>query len=442
MKATPEKKLFEDFPPVPKADWIAQLERDLKGKSLADLHWKPEPGLALAPFYTAEDLAARTEELDVPPGTFPFRRGGQFKQDSADWQLIEAVILDQSAATHLETAQLAEVGAYALSGASLNQKVLSKIDLRQKAIHVQVLEKHILTTTDLRMALASQGLKKEHLTGTLWNDPLGREAMRNQLPSESDWLDCLTGIEKCADMPWFRSLGIDLRYVHELGGTLVHQLAFGLATVVEYLDQLSQRGLSQAVVFPQMAFTFAVGNLFFPELAKFRAFRLLLSKVAEAYSLPDPKLASPFVMAHTSLRSQTTQDEANNLLRATTQSISAILGSVDGLMIRPHNEVKQQINPSSQRLARNIQHLLRHESYLHLVNDTAGGSYYLETLTDQLATAAWKLFQQIEAAGGFQVAVRTGFVGKLIEAYRAIQAEQIATGAKTVVGVNKYQSEE
>jgi methylmalonyl-CoA mutase len=434
----PRQKTIPGLPPIPKAEWLAKLEKDLKGKPLSSLRWKPEPGIDLAPFYTAEDLAARQEELNVSPGQPPFRRGGQFKASSADWQIIEGVALEKEPIPQIEAAQLNNAGAFALSGAALNQEVLNKIDLRQKALHVQVPEKQILTTTDLRMALASQGLTKEILTGTLWNDPLGRNAMLNELPTPSDWQDCLTGLEKCADMPWFRSLGIDLRYVHELGGGVVHQLALGLATVVEYLDQLSQRKQQVATLFSQMSFTFAVGGNFYLEMAKFRAFRILLHKVAEAYQLENLHTASPFVIAQTSLRCQAPQDEANNLLRATTQSISAILGGVDGLMIRPHDEIKQQSDSRSQRLARNIHHLLKHEAYLDQVIDVAGGSYYLETLTDQLASEAWKLFQKIEAAGGFQVAVRTGFVQKLILAFRHIQEEQIANGSQTIVGVNKY----
>ncbi|MFK7921547.1 MAG: methylmalonyl-CoA mutase family protein, partial [Bacteroidia bacterium] len=187
-----------------------------------------------------------------------------------------------------------------------------------------------------------------------------------------------------------------------------------------------------------MALSFAVGNNFYLETAKLRAFRVLFHKAVAAFGVEDETLLSPFVISRTARWPQTQYDVSNNLLRATTQSISAIFGGTDALIIRDYDLPVAAPTGRSNRLARNIHHLLTHESYLDQVLDPAGGSYFFEELTEQLASEAWQLFQEIEGAGGFYVALKTGFVRKQINAFKSLQQEFIAKGKQGIVGINRY----
>ncbi|MFK7924821.1 MAG: methylmalonyl-CoA mutase family protein, partial [Bacteroidia bacterium] len=241
----PENKLFQDFSPTTKAEWLVKLEQDLKGKPLSKLHWKPEPGLDLAPFYTADDIASISEQINQPVGEAPFRRGGVFKKDGAAWQAVQEIYThDPEANERITEARQAEISAFSLVGNALEGKIFSAIDLSQNAVHLNLQEKPILTATELILQAASQGVSKKLLTGTLRNDPLGYAAANDQLPSASDWIDAEGGLRNLSELPWFRALGIDMTYVQEQGGSITQELAFALASVVEYLDWLSQKGHS------------------------------------------------------------------------------------------------------------------------------------------------------------------------------------------------------
>ncbi|MEL7531312.1 MAG: methylmalonyl-CoA mutase family protein [Bacteroidota bacterium] len=435
----PDKKLFQDFEPISKAKWLAKVQQDLKGKPIQKLQWKPEPGLDFAPFYTAEDLAPISEHINQAVGEAPFRRGGVFKRDGASWQAVQEVYTHDPAATErIAEAREAELAAFSLVGNALDASLMAAIDLSQNALHLSLAEKPILTAAELLLQAASQGVSKKLLTGTLRNDPLGAAAANDQLPDASDWIDAEGGLKNLSELPWFRALGLDMGYVQEQGGSITQELAFALATVVEYLDWLGKKGHDLASLLQNMALTFAVGNNFYLETAKLRAFRILFHKAVAAFGIEDESLLSPFVLSRTTRWSQTQYDVSNNLLRATTQSISSIMGGTDALIIRDYDLSVAAPSRRSNRLARNIHHLLAHESYLDQVLDPAGGSYFFEELTEQLAREAWQLFQEIEAAGGFYVALKTGFVRKQIDAYRSLQQEFIAKGKQGIVGVNRY----
>ncbi len=435
----PDKKLFQDFAPISKADWLAKVQQDLKGKPVSKLQWKPEPGLDFAPFYTSEDIAPIQEHINQAVGEAPFRRGGIFKKDGAAWQAVQEIYThDPEAVSRITEAREAEIGAFSLVGNALESSLIAAIDLSQNALHLSLAEKPILTATELILQAASQGVSKKLLTGTLRNDPIGSAAANDQLPSASDWIDAEGGLQNLSELPWFRALGIDMSYVQEQGGSITQELAFALATVVEYLDWLGKKGHSLESLLQNMALNFAVGNNFYLETAKLRAFRILFHKAVAAFGVEAETLLSPFVLSRTTRWSQTQYDVSNNLLRATTQSISAVMGGTDALVIRDYDLSVAAPSRRSNRLARNIHHLLSHESYLDQVLDPAGGSYFFEELTEQLAREAWQLFQEIEGAGGFYVALKTGYVRKQIDAYRSLQQEFIAKGKQGIVGINRY----
>jgi methylmalonyl-CoA mutase len=201
---------------------------------------------------------------------------------------------------------------------------------------------------------------------------------------------------------------------HNSGANAVQELAFALAAGVDRL----------AADAAEIDFVYAVGSNYFFEIAKLRAARLLWSQATRAFGKPVPMR----LYAKTAIANKSLYDRCTNLLRVTTEALSAVLGGCDTLIVEPFE--------FPDRLATNVQLLLKHEAHLNTEADPAAGSYYIEWLTDQLAREAWKLFQQVESHGGYAKAHE--FVGNLIAASREALETAIASRRRTLVGVNNY----
>lgn len=211
---------------------------------------------------------------------------------------------------------------------------------------------------------------------------------------------------------------------HENGATSVQELAFALAEGVDRLAAAEDPAAEAAA----LTFVFAVGSNYFFEIAKLRAARMLWAQAASAFGIEAPEALRMRIHARTALANKSIYDPYTNLLRSTTEALSAVIGGCDALTVMPARY--------PERLARNVQLVLKEESHLDGVADPAGGSYYVEALTDALAREAWKLFQQIEQQGGFAAA--QGFVDEALAASRAAKEKALATRRKTLVGVNNY----
>lgn len=211
---------------------------------------------------------------------------------------------------------------------------------------------------------------------------------------------------------------------HENGATSVEELAFALAEGVERLAAAADPGFEAA----SLVFVFATGSNYFFEIAKLRAARMLWAQAVSAFGVAAPEAARMRIHARTALANKSIYDPYTNLLRATTEALSAVIGGCDSLTVMPAR--------FSPRLARNVQLVLKEECHLDGVADPAGGSYYVEALTDALAREAWQLFQQVEERGGFAAA--EGFIAERLAASRAAKEKALATRRRVLVGVNNY----
>ena len=215
--------------------------------------------------------------------------------------------------------------------------------------------------------------------------------------------------------------------LHESGANAVQELAYALAAGVERLAALSER---QPVEFAarNIEFVFAVGSTYFIEIAKLRAARLLWAEAVAAFN---PAGACPMrLIARTARFNKSVYDRYSNLLRSTTEAMSAVIGGCEELAVEPFG--------FNARLALNVQRVLKEEAHLDAVSDPAAGSYYIEGLTDALAREAWKLFQQVEAEGGYTHALESGSIGRALNHSRAARERAIALRRRTLVGVNNY----
>jgi len=432
-------RLFEEFSPVGKMDWSEQILKDLKGKSLDALQWKFEGGLNLNPIVGKEDISEEGK----------FRRGNFFNQIDTSWQVVQEIYVDDNeAVAQIKNAFQQEVQAIQLLSRGSKQQekwkdLLAQIDFRYQAIHLKRDGISLKEMMQMIYAQLSDNQVESHvLTGTMLRPA---EYFHKAFLSENESLfaeEAEMISEIAQKSPFFRVLGIDLGFVHEMGGTIVQQLGFALSLMVEYVEELSKVGISKETIAKSMAFQFPISGNFFPEIAKMRAFRVLLARVWEIYDIENEELSSPFILAETSLWNKPAYDAYNNLLRCTTEAMSAILGGAHALTVRAYNASFEENNEFSLRMARNIQHLLKHESYLDKVSDAGGGSYYIESLTDTFAEEAWALFQSIEQEGGYLASLRMGVITEKIRAAAAEKQAEIEKRKKVFVGINQYPNTE
>ncbi|MEZ4776403.1 MAG: methylmalonyl-CoA mutase family protein [Bacteroidia bacterium] len=439
--------LFQEFPPVSSDAWRKQAEAALKGRTIESLHFEPEKFLSLAPWYREEDIRHLNHELLIPPGKFPFRRGNRFHAYGPGWQIVNEISADQPQAiqilekilTHPPEA-IALSGYYRLPEPKETEALLSQIHLPSTAVHLEVNQRPVQTVLDLVKLLLIRKFRKNELTGTLYNDPISKAASAGKAVHPVEMAHCEGGLINGRNLPNFRTLGLDFSWVQEMGGTITEEIAFALAVVTDYLDFFEQTKsvLARKEILENIAITFSAGSDFFMEAAKLRAFRILYAKLIAAWGETRADLQSPFLITRTSRQNLSLYDRHNNLLRATTASISAIAGGTNALIVTAFDRMKGPEDIQSARLSGNIQHLLRHESYLDKVTDPGGGSWHLEILTDQLAEAAWTRFQKIEKLGGFSQMMKEGQILQLLEHSAEKKDTDFASRKSVMVGVNQY----
>ncbi|MDX2247536.1 MAG: methylmalonyl-CoA mutase family protein [Bacteroidia bacterium] len=439
--------LFPEFPPVSSEEWRKQAEAALKGKNIESLRFSPEPGLNLAPWYRAEDLQSIAHELTLLPGKFPFRRGNRFHAHGPGWQLTQEISADQPGALQRLGEALPEnpdaialTGYYRLPEVKELEPLLARFPFPTTALHLEVNQRPVLTVLELVKILRVRKMKNDLLTGTLYNDPISTAAAAGKAVHPVEMAHCEGGIINGRNLPHFRTLGLDFSWVQEMGGTITDEIAFALAAITDYLDffEETKSVLTRKEILENVAFTFSIGSDFFMETAKLRVFRILYAQLIAAWGETRADLQSPFLLSRTSRQNLSLYDSHNNLLRGTTAALSAIIGGTNALIVTAFDRMKGPETAQSARLSRNIQHLLRHESYLDKVTDPGGGSWYLEVLTEQLAENAWSRFQKIEKLGGFTRMMKEGQILQLLEHSAENKDTDLSTRKSVMVGVNHY----
>ncbi len=238
--------------------------------------------------------------------------------------------------------------------------------------------------------------------------------------------------------PGLRILGIHGRNFHQAGATTAQELAYSLGQASEYLAELSERGIPVEKIADKISFHFAVGSNYFLEIAKFRAARMLWSRLVGEYGLTPEEVPAMYIHAETSRWNQTVYDPYVNLLRSTTEAMSAVLAGVDSLSVLPFDAAYEEPTDFAVRLARNQQILLKEESYFDKVVDPAQGSYYIESITSSLAETAWNLFSEIEGAGGYTAAFYEGTIQDAIVSAAIERDQNIAQRKEILLGTNQY----
>lgn len=379
------QNLFDAFPGNSARDWRAKAEQDLRGKPLDDLRWHLGPGIDLEPFYHPDDL-----DMTWPPLDRPGERSWEIGE------LIDVREPRQANAALLEgLANGVEAPLLILRRSFSDEELKSLLqDVQPSLISLHFTQPFPDRDPPalLRRLHPLLGEEAEQTPGSIDYDPM------------LDWADppyeALAAAIRFAGehLPRFRVLQINGLRFHSGPENAAQELALILAKGCEYLAQLQARDILPATANRCLQFSVALSTSYFVEIAKLRALRLLWANVLDAYGAgtePAP------LVAHLAEESQG-DDQYTNMIKAGTQTMAAVIGGADRLYVRPADFTPYQPGtPFTRRVARNVQHLLRLESYLDRVADPGAGSYYIEQLTEQLAEQAWESFRQIDGERSF-----------------------------------------
>ncbi len=462
--------LLAEFPPVSYDDWRKLVEAELKGAPFdKKMFTATHEGITLKPIYRREDVA-HLPHVNSLPGFAPFVRGANasgYVKESWDVSQEIAVasptefnfaarnsisrglnalnmVLDRATRNGLDPdwAAAEDVGFGGLSIASLDDlnRALDGVDLEQTSLFVRS-GASALPFAALLIALAKKRKKSPaRLHGCIEMDPLGVLAHEGKLPQALDgaYREMAALTEWAAkNAPQLRTICVHSRAWHEAGGSAVQELAYTLATGVEYLRQLAKLGLEVNTAAPRMRFAITVGTSFFMEIAKLRALRLLWSRAVAAAG-GDETAQRISLHVRTSQWNKSVIDPYNNLLRATVEAFAGVLGGCDSMQVGAFDEVVRRPDDFSLRIARNTQLVLQKECELNHVIDPAGGSWFVENATAELAAKAWALFQEVEEAGGMEAALRAGTPQKAVAETAAKKIKAVTSRRDSIVGVNQY----
>jgi methylmalonyl-CoA mutase len=412
--------LLEEFPAVSTAEWESAIARDLKGADYEKrLIWRSEEGLAVKPYYRAEDLKDLAG-MDAAPGAFPYRRG---TRTTGDWQIREEID-----AADVESANRAACAAVACGaeGITFSRLLVERADeLDVLLTNLDEIPVHFEHADERLLRLLIDWLGK------------GRSAAR-----VSTGCDATASVDFAAtvigDAPnGFVPFTIHGEEFKEAGATAVEEVGFTLAAGVDFVAAMQERGVEAERTAAALEFSYAMGSQIFFQIAKLRAFRMVWARVIESFGGTHSG-ARARIAARTSRWNKTVYDPHVNILRATTEAMAAVLGGADSVTVAPFDACYKQPDEASRRLARNTQLLLKHEAWMGRVADAGGGSYFIEALTDFLAREGWKRMQEIETRGGYRKAQAEGLIAQTLGRSMAARGKAVALRRRVLVGTNQF----
>lgn len=462
--------ILKDFPPQSHADWLAAVDEQLKGKPFDKmLVKKTYEGINIQPMYFQHDLEG-LDHVDTLPGELPYVRGTTGAGSVVNvWNIAQEItdadpeefnkaarndlsrgqnalnlVFDKAtlSGSNPDQAPTSAVGQGGLSVATTEdlEKAFNEIDITKLPTQVHSGLSGIALTALLAAFLQKQGKSIKDLKGCIAMDPFGVLAVEGKLPFSLE-----QAYNEMAQLTlWSKDNASELQTIavhadpyQNSGGNAVQEVAFGMATAVEYIRAMRNRGFLIDDIASRIMFVFSIGADFFMEIAKFRAARMVWCQVVESFG-GNEESRKMKIHARTSRWNKTKVDPWVNMLRVSTEAFSGIAGGIDSMHVGPFDEIIHQPNEFSRRIARNVHIVLKEEAHFDKVVDPAGGCWYVESITAELAQKIWKLFQDIESIGGMFNAIKEGVPQSRISEIATQRAKNIATRTDRFVGTNMY----
>ena len=455
---SPELPLAAAFPDADREQWQRLVEGVLRKSGVTDaagdaaedaLATELQDGIRIRPLYTAEPSGSAEPTAAVGlPGFPPFVRAGRPEGTSvAGWDVrqrhehTDARRANETVLADLEngvTSLWLTAGDGGVPVAELSE-ALQGVYLDLAAVVLDAGADFEAAAEELLRLYTAAGVPLGAASGNLGADPLGLLARTGDDSALRTHLDAAAGLAaRCAaDAPGVRALAVDALPYHEAGGSTAEELGASLATGVAYLRELTAAGLDIDTACRQLEFRYAATADQFLTIAKLRAARRLWARVAEVCGA-SPDASAQRQHAVTSTVMMTRRDPWVNMLRTTVAGLSAGVGGADAVTVLPFDSALGVSDAFARRIARNTQSVLLEESHLSKVIDPAGGSWYVESLTDELAGAAWSFFQEIEGAGGQAAALRSGMVAERLARTWQQRSEKLARRREPITGVSEF----
>ncbi len=408
------KRLFDDFNPVSAKQWKQKIQVDLKGADYNDtLIWNSNEGISVKPFYHADGFSNLTEM----PNT-----------KATQWKICQSIFVADVIKSNLKAINAIERGAESI-----------KFIIPNDAVSIEDLLKNINPSTTplyFHLQFLNDEYVKQLSTFSAKAVIYVQTDIIGNLARSGNWFSNLKDDHKLFEsiVKSTNTFSLDTSLYQNSGANMVQQLAYSLAHANEYLNHLDNIIENEKKQSLQVTFQVSVGTNYFFEIAKLRALRILWNTIASEYNInPDCH-----IVASPSKRNKTLYDYNTNMLRTTTECMSAILGGANTICNLPYDAIYHKDNEFGERIARNQLLVLKHESYFDKVDNPADGTYYIENLTNQLAEKSLELFKDIETSGGFLKQLKEGTIQRKIKESAAKEQEQFDTGNEILLGSNKH----
>ena len=451
--------------------WRELATKELRGKDVDELFWSSPDGIEIKPLYTAADIE-KLESIDTLPGLFPFLRGPRatmysnrpwtirqyagfstaeesnafYRANLAAGQQGLSVAFDLATHRGYDSDHPRVTGDVGKAGVAIDSvedmKILfDSIPLDEVTVSMTMNGAVLPVLACFIVAAEEQGVPASKLAGTIQNDILKEFMVRNTYiyPPEPSMRIVADIIDFTArEMPKFNSISISGYHMQEAGANSVLELAFTLADGVEYVRAALSKGLDVDQFAGRLSFFWAIGMNFYLEVAKMRAARLLWAELMSQFEPKDPRSSMLRTHCQTSGASLTEQDPFNNVVRTTIEAMAAVFGGTQSLHTNSYDEAVSLPTDEAARTARNTQLILQEETGIPAVVDPWGGSYFMESLTHQVAAEARKVISEVEELGGMTRAIVEGMPKLRIEECATRRQARVDSGLDTIVGVNKY----
>lgn len=399
--------MFKDFQKTSKAEWRDQILKDLKGKSHDILEFQDEiEGINFDAYYHVEDKVQNQQ-----PGDFPFTRG--FNRADNEWTILSRVIVTDENKANKQALDLLMKGASGIL-----------FEIKSDNVDWNTLTENI----------GFEFIKCQFKLAT--NDQLNevKAVLKESQLNNTDFI--LPSIATDSNIN-SRTVAVEAFQINLIGGNATQEVVYAISKGHSLLVELMEAGLSIDEAANKIHFHMSIGEKYFVEIAKFRAAHLLWSKVIHAYEPKDKSSYKFSCTAITTMRNKSLNDPYTNLLRQTTEALSAVNAGVDSLLVETYDSLSENgASDFTQRMAINISLLLKEESYTNKVIDPAGGSYSIEKLTNIIGENAWEQFKTIESKGGIETTLNE-FLSE-VDTIRNRRISKVANGETTLIGVNKF----
>ncbi|MBP1644850.1 MAG: methylmalonyl-CoA mutase [Bacteroidetes bacterium] len=428
-------KLFSEFPPVSTEQWEEVIMADLKGGDYEKkLIWKTIEGIDVRPYYRAENI----KDLNIEPTT---------KKDN-NWDIRQDIFeSDIKLANQIALEGLKRgVNAIGFDASKVQsdkdmEVLLNGIDLTKVKVNFFFATCFLELTKRFIAYVKAKSIDGTKVYGSMNFDPYIYSLYSGKLCCSDDEIaeqgaQIINLIKE--NIPNFDAVTVNGHLFNNAGASIVQELAYTLSAANEYLASLTAKGIPAHSVGYRTVFAFATGSNYFMEIAKIRAARILWKKIMQEYNPKCDSAYDLFIATESSFYNKTIYDPYVNMLRTTTETMSAAIAGADSISVYPFDCAFKESDDFSRRIASNQQVLLKEESHFDKVVDPSAGSYYIENLTSSIASHAWDIFKQIEEKGGFLKAIKEGYIQDEVNKTAQKRSKEVAMRKTTILGTNQY----